>query len=303
MKDKTPLPPLKTLPAFLAVAKHLSFSKAAKELHVTHSAISQSIRALETFLDTPLFDRGANKKVSLTPEGEHYFPDIQKALQLITSATEKQLGITTRNLLTINIPSTLALRWLIPRLPGFQSQYPELDLRLSTLGREVDFTRDNIDISLTYDLEESLATVHHQLLFDDSLVLAANPKCLPEAIQLDTLTQQLTCIYVDTELREQDWPLWCKTAGITEPDLPNRMLFQNSTQALQAAVNGVGMIVTHASFIMDDLQSGQLKLASDIQHRLSKRYYLTCSKEKAELKNVVAFFDWLQNEANTSLNQ
>ena len=135
MKPHKPvMPPLKALPAFIAVAKHLNFTKAADELYVTHSAISQSIRNLEDFLGVKLFNRTPNKQTMLTIQGERYFAEIHKAMNAIVAATERELGITTSKRLTVNVLMTLTMHWLIPRIPVFQVNHPNIDLRLSTLG-------------------------------------------------------------------------------------------------------------------------------------------------------------------------
>ena len=294
---KQSLPPLKTLPTFIAVAKHLSFSKAAGELYVTHSAVSQSIRVLEAFLGVKLFDRGPNKQVTLTEQGKQYFPEINGAIDTIVGATQRQLGISKDNRLTVNVITTLTMRWLIPRLPSFQTDYPDIDLRLSTLGREVDFTRDNIDLGIVYGHEDDWPQLYSKKLFDDQLVLVAHPKIIPKSYQLKNLINQFKSIYVDYEYRKYDWKQWCQQMGIREPKKSNRIYFQNSSLALQAAASGVGIIVTHKPFIIDDVRSGQLQLLSDTVLSLSKGYYVICPKEKFELQKVSEFCNWLAKEA------
>ncbi len=298
MKPHKPvMPPLKALPAFIAVAKHLNFTKAADELYVTHSAISQSIRNLEDFLGVKLFNRTPNKQTMLTIQGERYFAEIHKAMNAIVAATERELGITTSKRLTVNVLMTLTMHWLIPRIPVFQVNHPNIDLRLSTLGLEIDFTRDNIDISITYGHKEDWPNLYSKKLFDDELVMIASNHIIPKTYRLNTLIKQFKAIYVDSDLRKQDWKQWCKKAEIPEPEKTKRIYFQTTSQALQAVASGVGIMVTHKPFIIDDIQSGQLKQITSTTLQLSKSYYLTCPKEKLAFNKVAEFCRWLVDEA------
>lgn len=298
MKYSRPkIPPLKALPPFIAVARHLSFTKAADELCVTHSAVSQSIRGLEEFLGVKLFNRMPNKQITLTMQGERYFIEIHNAMDTIVAATERELGITTNNILTVNVLTTLTMHWLIPRIPLFQAKHPEIDLRLSSLGLEIDFMRDNIDISITYGHKEDWPDLYCKKLFDDELVIIGSNTLIPKTYQLKTLIKRLKAVYVDSDLRKQDWKQWCKKAKIPEPSKAKRIYFQNTSQALQAVASGVGIMVTHKPFIIDEIQSGRLKQIANTTLPLTKSYYLTCPKEKLTLKKVTNWNRWLLNEA------
>ena len=293
---KSSLPPLKTLPAFLAVAKHLSFTKAAQELHVTHSAVSQSIRALEAFLGTPLLIRGS-QWVALTEQGQTYFWEVQEGMQRIREATQKQLGDLRASVLTLNLSTALMMRWLIPRLPQFQSEYPAIDLRLSSLEGKFDFNRNRIDVGIAYGEAENWPYFYNKKLFSDQLILVGSPKIIPKTHSVDSMIRRLKAVYVDAAIRREDWTHWCKKAGIPEPDESRRVYFQNSAQALQAVASGVGIMVTHQLFVVDDIQSGQLRLVSDILFPMRPSYYLICPKENLKLPKIHLLCDWLIQEA------
>lgn len=291
-------PPLKTLPAFLAVAKNLSFSKAAEELHVTHSAISQSVRLLESFIGHKLFDR-QGKKVSVTPRGNQYYHAINAAMDIIDEATQQQLGSAIGNLLTVNVVSTLALRWLIARLPAFQSLHPDIDLRLSTLtSKEFDFDRHAIDIAIAYGHEDDWPQFETKKIFDDKLVLVGNSKQFKKILPIEKLLKEYKAIYVEAKLRKFDWENWCKAACVSDPKNKNRIYFESSSQALQAVISGVGIMVTHYPFIMDDIYSERLILLSKIELPLRKGYYLVYPKEKARSKKISHFCHWICSESN-----
>jgi DNA-binding transcriptional LysR family regulator len=126
------LPPLKALPVFEAVARTLSFSAAAEELHVTQSAVSHQIRQLEDDLGETLFERGG-RRVALTEQGERYLEAIAPALAQIERASEQLRGVSDSRI-RLAVPSSFAVSWLIPRLPHLQRQHPELDLDLEMLA-------------------------------------------------------------------------------------------------------------------------------------------------------------------------
>lgn len=287
------LPPLKTLPAFIAVAKNLSFSKAAEALHVTHSAISQSVRLLESFIGHALFDRQA-KRVALTPRGQQYFHAINTAMGIITEATQQQLGSAIGNVLTVNVVSTLALRWLINRLPTFQALHPHIDFRLSTLSSKVfDFDRHAIDIAIAYGVHDDWLACESTKLFDDKLVLIGNKKYLKKTIPLEKLLKENRAIYVDAKIRSDDWKTWCQFAHVTEPKNKNHIYFESSSQALQAVISDVGIMVTHYPFIVDDIASKQLTMLSKIELPLKAGYYLVSPKQNFKKKNVYDFYQWI----------
>lgn len=126
------LPPLNALPVFEAVARTLSFSAAAEELHVTQSAVSHRIRSLEDHLGEALFERGG-RRVELTEQGERYLEAVAPALARIERASERLRGVTDSRI-RLAVPSSFAVAWLIPRLPHLQRQHPDIELNLEMLS-------------------------------------------------------------------------------------------------------------------------------------------------------------------------
>lgn len=130
------LPPLQALRAFESAARHLSFKRAAAELFVTPAAVSQQIKTLETYLDTPLFRR-LPRALELTDAGIAMLPKVSEGLACLVAAVE-----TTRRdgprALTVRVPPFFALRWLVPRLPRFANVHPEIELRLSSSEASID---------------------------------------------------------------------------------------------------------------------------------------------------------------------
>lgn len=287
------LPPLKTLPAFVAVAQNLSFTQAAAQLHVTHSAVSQSIRQLETYLQVTLFDRESGRNIELTQEGKRYFYEIERALGIIAKATAAERVSSADNMLTVNVLTTLTMHWLIPRLADFYASHTDIDLRLSTLGVDFDLIQNKIDMAVMYGVEGQWPKYYCEKLFDDQLVLVAGAQIANENKSTKKLLDEHKAIYVDSELREQDWKAWCNAAGLKQPDRSKRIYFQGSSSALQAVSAGMGVMVTHKPFIVSDIASGQLCLISNVEAEVDKSYYLVAQKDTLRFKKARIFRDWL----------
>ena len=142
------LPPLSTLPSFEAAARHLSFSKAADELHVTHGAVSRAVRHLEEHLRSPLFTR-AVRAVQLTATGHAYAGAVREALERLASATAA-VADQSSGVVNVSTLDSFAAKWLIPRLFRFRDAHQDIDVRLSTSERLADFVTDGIDIAIRY---------------------------------------------------------------------------------------------------------------------------------------------------------
>ena len=218
-------------------------------------------------------------------------------MNTIVAATERELGMTSRNILTVNVLTSLTLHWLIPRMPHFQAAYPDIDLRLSTLGLNIDFSKDNIDMAITYGHKEDWPHLYCKKLFDDELMMIASNRMIPKNHTLEKLLKKFKAIYVRSHLRKNDWEQWCKAAQIPEPKKADRIYFQNTSQALRAVASGIGLMVTHKPFIMDEIESGALIQISNTVAQPNKAYYLICPKETLGKNKASKFHDWLIQES------
>jgi len=254
--EKRHLPPMKTIVVFEAVARHRSFIAAAQELNVTNSAISQSIKKLEDFTKTPLFERDATH-VTLTPKGEIYYLHINEALNTIENATKQLLP--THNRVTINIIPTLAMLWLIPMMPGLSKRYPNIDLHIATKRPKFDFMRDNLDLAIVCEKPlKASSPFHSHLLWQDELVLAASPYLKIKTKSLQALLKEQKCIIADNPTREDDWAIWCKALKLNTPPKSQQLRFETTLHAIQATCNGLGIFVTHAPFINQSVAENTL---------------------------------------------
>ncbi len=287
------LPPLNALRAFEATARNLSVTRAAEELHVTHAAISQQIKLLEGYLNVPLFVR-EGKRLNLTAEGKDYALALAAAFTHINQATEHLLKQDDPHVLTVCIPPTLALRWFIPRLLHFQDVHSDLEIRLSTTQREVNFNQQDIDLAIYYG-NGNWPGLYRDFLFEDYLFPVCSPKLLDEKKSLNL--QKNKFIYVTAELRKQDWPIWLSAANMTEPPESSKLYFQDTIQALHAAHAGLGIAMTHSPFVIEDIQLGQLIAPFKVKVKLPANYYLVCPKSYLLKAKIKKFRNWLLKEA------
>src|SRR3954453_21756584 len=172
-----PLPPLSSLRCFEAVARQLSFSKAAEELHVTPGAVSQQIRSLEELLGTRLFDR-TRRSVALTDAATRMLPDIQAGLEMLSRAVRSKTTLFGERTLTISVAPSFSSKWLLPRLASFYEQHPDIDLRISATVGLADFKRDRVDLAIRLG-HGSYPGLPAEPLFAESLT----PLCSPELLK------------------------------------------------------------------------------------------------------------------------
>src|SRR6266702_2729049 len=143
------LPPLNALRAFEAAARHLSFTAAAAELNVTQAAISHQIKGLEERLGLPLFRR-LPRRLILTEAGQALLPELRDAFSRMALAIERVTARSAGGTLTVSSMTTVVIGWLLPLLPRFQAAHPEIDVRLMTSQRMVDFAREDIDVAIRF---------------------------------------------------------------------------------------------------------------------------------------------------------
>ena len=164
LSSRRRFPPLNSLRAFEAAARHLSFKDAAEELSVSQSAVSHQVKALEDALGLALFTR-RTRAVELTRKGRLYYPIVRNAFEDIADGTKLILEETSTHILTLHVYATFAIRWLLPRLVRFEEKCPEVQLRLHTSQSDVNLDQNDIDASIMIG-QTTNSDLHYDLLFD-----------------------------------------------------------------------------------------------------------------------------------------
>lgn len=292
-----PLPPLRSLRAFEATVRLGGVSAAARALNVTQPAVSQQLRVLETHLGLALLRREGGRMV-LTPAGEAYAARLKGAFAEIAAATREVLAREPGDgPLTVSLLATFAQRWLIPRLAGFQSAHPEVEVRLHTANHLEDLWRQDVDLTIApgdgaggpggaggraeFLMENEIFPVVSPSL------LAARPLGAPADLADHVLLQ------VEAPPRADDWQNWLDAAGVPALAPRGRLTFESSSHALEAAVAGLGVAIGHTPFVVDALTTGSLAAPLDLSIGAGAAYYLMTADEQAERPQISAFRQWL----------
>jgi LysR family glycine cleavage system transcriptional activator len=223
-------PPLNALRGFEAAARLGSFHKAAEELHLTQSAISQQIRGLESFLDQPLFFR-QGRSVSLTDAGQDLLGTTQGLLRNLAAGIRRLDQYRKPNQLIVNTTPAFARHWLVPRLAAFRQQHPHVELWLLTSEDAPDMATQTIDIALRDDIDAQPAC-RLRVLHQDRLQVVAHPDVLAQP------TPARTTLHGE---REMDWNHWRVKGGVDVGQRDQGVNFSEPGQLLDAASQGLGI--------------------------------------------------------------
>ena len=278
MIKKNDLPPLNSLPVFMAVMKTKSYTKAAEKLFMTHSAVSQSIKKLEAYFDRKLF-LTQKRRLIITDLAKEYYSKIDPLVTEIYQSTNvfKEHKI---NKISVNCVTTLCANWLIPRFDNILEAFNNIDIQLITKGRRVDFDNDDIDLSIEYGSDEEFENRNRQKLTSGKLVLVSNIKQTGKTFEEIIATQKL--IFVDDEMRASDYIKWCKHNNI-DHKYNKKVVFKNSIQAINACFSGIGFFVTEKLLINDLIENGLLYLPEQKSLPADKSYYLLSKESNSKV--------------------
>lgn len=294
------LPPLRSLRAFEAAGRLLSFSKAAEELHVTPAAVSHQIKGLEDYLGVQLFRRNT-RRLFLTEPGQLALGYFREGFDRLAKGVEALRARGERGVLTVSTAPSFAAKWLVPRLGGFAQKYPEIDLRLAANTALVDFDRDNVDLAIRfgrgiYDRLES-----HKL-FGEFLAPMCSPKLMgrPRALKDPADLAAYPLLHDDSISligRQPGWAEWFKLAGVTGADLSRGTHFDDGHLVLQAASEGRGIALARVVLAASDLAAGSLVAPFKIFIPLDVGYFLVVPEARSEQPMIAAFRRWILDEA------
>lgn len=294
------LPPLNSLRAFVVAARHMSFSKASSELHVTPAAISQQIRQLEEQLDCELFRR-SSRALALTEEGQACLPGLTEAFEKIVGALERIDATQEAGPLTVSVAPSFAAKWLVPRLENFREIHSEIDVQISASMHLVDFASEEVDCAIRYGagdygdlfaeliLQETVFPVCSPLLQHDGA-----PPRHPGDLGRFTLLHDAS---PDQDPSCPDWRMWLKAAGVSGIDVARGVRFNQSSLVLEAAIAGQGVALAKGQLAAEDLRTGRLIRPFNGTQTLDFAYYLVCPQRKTSLAKVDAFRRWLHAQA------
>ncbi|WP_447095813.1 LysR substrate-binding domain-containing protein [Pseudomonas sp. CF10PS3] len=278
------LPPLLALRAFEAVARHLSFIKAASELSVTQSALSHQVQKLEQHLGKPLFIR-RTRAIDLTADGQRYYDEIRPALDAIAAATRAQRQLPSATVLRIGLLASFATLWLAPRLAGFLNRYPHIQVELLPAIQLANVAAAEVDLAIRYgkgDWPDVRAT---RLMAE-----VISPVCSPafKASQLHNGP-----LLMATSHRPFEWTDWSQHYQIDLEDHP-RVMLHDYNIVVEAAVAGQGIAMGRHRLIQRRLQDGSLVEAFDRPPYHSDIGYWLIAPQGSTGEAAECFSQWLK---------
>ena len=285
------LPPLKSLRAFEAAGRHLSFTRAADELFVTQAAVSHQIKSLEEFLGVSLFIR-RNRQLLLTDEGQTYWPKIRDIFETLSSATDGIKAARASGALTVSVVPTFATVWLVPRLSAFKARFPDIEVRLKASDDSVDFVREDVDLAIYYQAGEYPSGLSAKTLLSERLT----PLCAPSLLQGDKPIREPLDLKSHTLLHDgstDDWRKWLRLAGVKGVNLSHGPVFSHTAMVQQAAIYGQGIAMGHLVLSQAEVQAGRLVRPFELMMESEFSYDIVCPQESVERPKVKAFSDWL----------
>lgn len=293
------LPPLNALRAFEAAARHGNFTAAAADLHVTHWAVGKQIKLLEDWLGVPLFERRA-RGVALTDEGAELLGDASEALSRLEAAAAKlrrpEPSRRISGMVRVNVPTSFALRWLIPRLAEFQRSFPNVDVRISATSRRLRYIGSAADLGVRLNWQPAHGFRAQVLMKDWQL-----PACSPELLRNRPVTsvedlRRHTLLHSATT--RSSWPQWLAVAGHRDL-LPLRHVeMEHVHLQLQAAVDGLGIAIASKPLIEKDIATGRL-VCPIAKPEADGGHYMLVSEDHPENAAAQAFREWIAAAAHS----
>jgi LysR family glycine cleavage system transcriptional activator len=292
------VPPLNPLHVFEVASRVGSFTKAAKVLSVSPSAVSRQISVLESFLDVQLFHRSQDGNV-LTEAGEEYYHAIGPAFETIASVTDRIKRTGESAPLVVRVPSTFAVHFLIPRLSDFRESHCDVNVRIVTGFGAVDFLREEVDISIQVGSGE-WASTECRMLFANWAQPMCSPKLFKDRPPIQCIDDLIGHRLLMSNNRPADWVEWVTAAGRSDfpLDRMETIKFPNSLLAYQAAADGLGVVVG---------QVPVLEFGEQVMIRLFDKpirqgsYYAAWRAETGPSRKVRLFLSWLQRQLEPAL--
>ncbi|HEX9702261.1 MAG TPA: transcriptional regulator GcvA [Rhodospirillales bacterium] len=287
------LPSLNALKAFEAAARHESFTKAAKELHVTQGAVSHQVKGLEDGLGLKLFRR-ERQRLAITEAGRSYLDVVRDAFDRLAAGTERLLEREKRGALTITTSPNFAAKWLVHRLGGFAAAHPGIDLRVSASLHHVDFARDDFDLAVRHG-DGNWPGLAVARLCEEELFPVCSPRLLAGGgVSSPADLDRLTMLHLDDR---RDWRKWLDAAGVPDLDIDRGPVFNQASMAIDAAVDGQGVALARTALVAHDLLTGRLVRPFELTLKVPYAYWIVCPKATADLPKIATFRAWLLAEA------
>ena len=282
--------PLRAIGVFHAVARLASISKAASELGVTPSAVSQQIQTLEIGLGTTLLVK-AGRRIKLTEAGERYFNSIASSVEEIVEATDRIRGYRAVTVLTVRATPTFSTKWILPRLASFIDAHPHIDVRIDGTSEPTDFTREDVDIDIRHGRGEWRGLFVEGVVEEAFFPVCARGYAEPSSLQAQSLTKHRLIHSVKSQVQ---WPAWFREKEIVVDRGWRRVLFDRSHMAIDAAVAGMGVALESDLMMSRELSDRSLICPVIAPPKITRvTQWVVCPHDHLRHSKVRLFVDWI----------
>jgi LysR family transcriptional regulator, glycine cleavage system transcriptional activator len=294
------LPPLNALVVFEAAARHLSFTRASEELHVTQAAVSHQIKAIEDYLGLALFHRlGRGQGLILTDAGRNYLPRVSAALESIRLATDVLAQVRRKRVLNLIALDSFGAMWLLPRLSRFTRQHPDVDVRITAADVESDgLSRNLADIEIRYGMG-NWPQFEVTRFLTESIFPVCSPALMngPQPLREPQDLRHHTLLH---DVMTTSWRDWLTAAGVVGVDAERGPGFNHSNLVIQAVQMGEGVALGRGALVVDALKSGSLVKPFALSLPSPYAYFIVTTKAGAADPLVEACRDWLVTEGQAT---
>ncbi|MDX1453426.1 MAG: LysR substrate-binding domain-containing protein [Oleiphilaceae bacterium] len=285
-------PPIQWLPVFEAAARHLNFKTAANELNVTPPAVSQQIKALETYLGVTLFDR-RQRKLALTPAGRSYYEVAQEIVGLHMQGFKQLMRQQGSGSFQISAPIFIAQELLIPHYGSFSSFAPHLDLRIVTGNELVDFSEASVDAAIRFGIGP-WPGLERRLIQKVELALVCSPRYLEhqpfsesgELCPQQLASHRLISLYDDL----QDWRMQCSTVTTERP-----LICDSYFSVMRAAEEGLGLAIGLRPLIDRLIRTNKLVSLPCTLKPTDHAYWLVYPETASHAPHIDAAYQWISS--------
>lgn len=297
------IPGMRALRTFVVAGRHLNFTRAADELGLTPAAVSYQIKEIEDQLGVALFVR-SSRTIRLTEAGAVLFDAAVEAFDVMGRAIARAQRMTRgASELKVTADAQFAAKWLMRRVERFRKVHPDMELRFDISYQVRDFRHDDIDVAIRFGTGRYPGLAAHRL-FDNVVVPVCSPHLLASGRPLGEPRDLLHHTLVHIEWSQQgivwpNWRMWMAAAGVEDFDDSRTVVFGSSSDAIQAAIDGDAVALADFAMVANDLSEGRLVQLFEFGIRVPPEfaYFLVYPEEAASDPRVVAFREWILDEA------
>jgi len=288
------MPSMAALQCFEAVARHLSFTRAAEELHLTQSAVSKQVAQLEEMLQHLLFRR-IRRRLQLTPAGSLYLAEVSKILTQVEMSTHYILSYGGETeVLKVATQPTFGARWLIPHLKGFGKANPNIHLDIRNELEPFDLLQARADIVFFFG-QGTWPGAECISLFGEEVVPVCAPDILPQA-PLENALALTDLVLLQCASRPEAWHEWFLAQGQETEHSYHGPRFETFYMCIRAAQSGCGVALVPRFLVEDELAEGKLIIPWDYPMRSSGSHFMAYAEHAAEVPKIRSFVKWIEGQ-------